>query len=221
MTTSLSLEDLTAWLTAFAREVDAQEALLTSLDAAIGDADHGANMVRGTRSVAQSLAAQTPRTASELLLRAGTTLVSSVGGAAGPLYGTFFLRMSREAGAVTELDARGLGAALRAGLEGLVLRGRAEVGDKTLVDALSPAVAAFEGEAAAGGDVAAAAQAAAVAAAAGRDAARMLEARKGRASLLGERSIGHVDPGSASAALLMECLAEAALGSSAAPITRS
>jgi dihydroxyacetone kinase-like protein len=139
-----------------------------------------------------------------VLKRAGMTLVSTVGGASGPLYGTFFLRMGTAAGA-EPLDAAAFGAALRAGVEGVLARGKAERGDKTMYDALAPALEAYE---AAGDDLGAALRAAADAGAAGRDATTPLQARKGRASYLGERSIGHQDPGATSTALLLATAAD-------------
>ncbi len=194
------------WITRFGAAVAEKREWLTDLDSAIGDADHGANMARGMSAVAEKLGSSAPAAADDLLKTVGMTLVSSVGGASGPLYGTFFLRMGMAAGAVQELDAPVLAAALRAGLEGIVARGKAEAGDKTLLDAMSPAVDAFDAALAGGGDLAEAAKNAAVAAATGRDATLPLVARKGRASYLGERSAGHLDPGAASTALLFESL---------------
>ena len=194
------------WIMRFGAAVAEKREWLTELDSAIGDADHGANMARGMSAVSEKLASSAPAAADDLLKTVGMTLVSSVGGASGPLYGTFFLRMGMAAGAVQELDAPALAAALRAGLEGIVARGKAEPGDKTLLDAMSPAVDAFDAALAGGGDLAEAAKNAAVAAATGRDATLPLVARKGRASYLGERSAGHLDPGAASTALLFESL---------------
>lgn len=194
------------WITRFGAAVAEKREWLTDLDSAIGDADHGANMARGMSAVAEKLGSSAPAATDDLLKTVGMTLVSSVGGASGPLYGTFFLRMGMAAGAVQELDAPALAAALRAGLEGIVARGKAEPGDKTLFDAMSPAVDAFDAALAGGGDLAEAAKNAAVAAATGRDATLPLVARKGRASYLGERSAGHLDPGAASTALLFESL---------------
>lgn len=194
------------WITRFGAAVAEKREWLTELDSAIGDADHGANMARGMSAVSEKLGSSAPAAADDLLKTVGMTLVSSVGGASGPLYGTFFLRMGMAAGAVQELDAPALAAALRAGLEGIVARGKAEPGDKTLFDAMSPAVDAFDAALAGGGDLAEAAKNAAVAAATGRDATLPLVARKGRASYLGERSAGHLDPGAASTALLFESL---------------
>ncbi|MEU6251011.1 dihydroxyacetone kinase subunit DhaL [Glycomyces sp. NPDC047010] len=213
MTAHVTLPVLTEWLAGFHRRVVDQERLLTELDSAIGDADHGSNMVRGMTAVMDKVQAAPPATVDALLKSVGMTLVSSVGGASGPLYGTFFLRMGTNAGAVAELDAAALGAALRAGLEGVVQRGKPELGDKTMYDALAPALDAYDAAVGAGKPIAEAAADAAAAAAKGRDSTRDLVARKGRASYLGERSAGHLDPGSASAAMLMEALAEAVASS--------
>jgi len=202
---SVSLSQLTAWLARFRDLVTEQRDYLTELDSAIGDADHGANMARGMGAVLDKLDDTEATTVDELFKGVGMTLVSSVGGASGPLYGTFFLRMGVTAGAVTEMDAAALGAALRAGLGGVIARGKAELGDKTMLDALSPALDAFD---AAGDNVAAAANAAYDAAVVGRDDTIDLVARKGRASYLGDRSAGHLDPGATSTALLFQALAE-------------
>jgi len=200
---------LADWISRFGAAVTAKRDWLTELDSAIGDADHGANMARGMSAVGEKLGAGTPATVDELLKSVGMTLVSSVGGASGPLYGTFFLRMGMTAGAVSELDGPGLAAALRAGLDGIVARGKAEAGDKTMFDAMAPAVDALDEALAAGSSVPDAVGAAADAAAKGRDATLPLVARKGRASYLGERSAGHLDPGAASTAILFETLAAA------------
>jgi phosphoenolpyruvate---glycerone phosphotransferase subunit DhaL len=203
--------DVTAvgrWLREFAQVVRDNKELLTQLDSAIGDADHGANMDRGMTAVIASLddaaaAGQVPADPATLLKGVGMTLVSTVGGASGPLYGTFFLRMSAAAGDVEVLDAEGFAAALRAGLDGVVARGKAEAGDKTMYDALAPACQALDEALAGGVDLSAALDLAAAAADAGRDATTPMLARKGRASYLGERSVGHQDPGATSAALLV------------------
>ena len=207
MTGSIPLGTLVTWLDAFRTQVTEQRAYLTELDSAIGDADHGANMARGMAAVMEKLEGGAPATADELFKSVGMTLVTSVGGASGPLYGTFFLRMGMTAGAVTEFDGPALAAALRAGLDGIVARGKAEAGDKTMFDALAPALDAFDAALAGGSSIPLAAAAAADAAEAGRDATEPMVARKGRASYLGERSAGHLDPGSASSALLMRTLA--------------
>lgn len=214
MTDTIDTATLVDWITRFRDAVTEKREWLTELDSAIGDADHGANMARGMTAVVEKLDAGAPAAVDELLKSVGMTLVSSVGGASGPLYGTLFLRMGMTAGAVTELDAAGLAAALRAGLDGIVARGKAEAGDKTLFDAMSPAVDALDAGVARGAGLADAAAAAATAAAAGRDATLPLVARKGRASYLGERSAGHLDPGAASVTLLFDALAAAIAGSS-------
>lgn len=209
MSGSVSTDDLVAWIRAFRDAVQQHKDELTRLDSEIGDADHGSNMARGLDAVVAKLE-PAPATAAELFKTVGMTLVSSVGGASGPLYGTLFLRMG-PALSSDEVDATALGAALRAGVEGVVARGKAERGDKTMIDALSPALEAWD--AAAGDGPAAAARAAAEAAARGRDATEPLVARKGRASYLGERSAGHLDPGATSATLLLEALRDTLAGS--------
>lgn len=201
--TAIDLAQVHAWLADFAAVVHEEADMLTDLDRQIGDADHGSNMDRGMQAVA-ALAAEDFPDAPALLKKAGMTLVSTVGGASGPLYGTFFLRL---AGALPAegADSVALGLALRAGLDGVIARGKAAVGDKTMVDALSPAVDAYE--ATVSDEAKPALAAAAAAAAAGRDATIPLVARKGRASYLGERSVGHQDPGATSLTMLIEAAA--------------
>ncbi len=212
MSETLDTLDLVTWLTAYRDAVTEQRAWLTELDSAIGDADHGANMARGMGAVVDKLDQGVPATVDELLKSVGMTLVSSVGGASGPLYGTFFLRMGMSAGAVPSLDGPALAATIRAGLDGIVARGKAELGDKTMFDAMAPAVDALDAALAGGASLADATAAAAAAAVAGRDATVPLVARKGRASYLGERSAGHMDPGAASTAILFETLASTVAG---------
>jgi dihydroxyacetone kinase-like protein len=200
---------LTAWIRRFAELVAEHRDELTALDAAIGDADHGTNLDRGMTAVVGALAATPPAAAGALLKQVGMTLVRTVGGASGPLYGTFFLRMSVALGEdATTIPGQTFAGSVRAGLEGIAARGKAEVGDKTMLDALAPASDALEGELAGGADLRSALGAAAAAAAAGRDATVPLQARKGRASYLGERSVGHQDPGATSAVLLLTAAAE-------------
>ncbi len=199
-------EQLTAWLTRFAELVHEQKDELTALDSAIGDADHGSNMDRGMTAVVAALAEAPPADAAAVLKKTGATLVSKVGGASGPLYGTLFLRMAGPA--ADGLDGAGFAAALRAGFEGVLARGKAEPGDKTMVDALGPACDALDAAIAGGSPLGEALAAAASAAAEGRDATVPLVARKGRASYLGERSAGHQDPGATSTALLLQAAAE-------------
>lgn len=208
---TLTIDRLVDWLAAFRDAVTEQRAWLTELDSAIGDADHGANMARGMTAVMEKLDQGHPATVDELFKSVGMTLVSSVGGASGPLYGTFFLRMGMTAGAVPSLDGPALAAALRAGLDGIVARGKAEAGDKTMFDAVSPAIDALDAALASGSSIADATRAASDAAIVGRDSTVPLVARKGRASYLGERSAGHLDPGASSSAILFETLAETAL----------
>jgi dihydroxyacetone kinase-like protein len=209
MNDTISLDQLTGWLGRFRDLVTEQRAYLTDLDSAIGDADHGANMTRGMAAVMKKIGAEPAATVDELFKSVGMTLVTSVGGASGPLYGTFFLRFGTTAGAVQTLDGAALAAALRAALGGIVARGKAEPGDKTMFEAISPAVDALDAALADGASIQDSAAAASVAAQSGRDATEPLVARKGRASYLGERSIGHLDPGATSAAMLFEALAVA------------
>ena len=196
------------FLETFADRIRDRKDELTQLDSAIGDADHGINMDRGFTAV-RGKVADLDATADlgTLAKTVGMTLISTVGGASGPLYGTFFLRLSTSFGDRSEVDADGLGAALRAGLDGLVQRGKAELDDKTMVDAMTPAVDAYD--AAAGNGVERALSAAADAAAAGRDRVTPLVARKGRASYLGERSANHQDPGATSTTIMLEALRDA------------
>jgi dihydroxyacetone kinase-like protein len=206
---TVSIDTCVAWLRGFAERVTEHKAYLTELDSAIGDADHGANMARGMAAVMEKVAGAPPETLDALFKGVGMTLVTSVGGASGPLYGTFFLRVGLTAGAVASCDGAALAAALRAGLTGLVDRGKAEIGDKTMFDAMSPALDALDAALAEGRPLAEATSAALDAAVVGRDSTEPLVARKGRASYLGERSAGHLDPGATSTVMLFEALAEA------------
>jgi phosphoenolpyruvate---glycerone phosphotransferase subunit DhaL len=205
----VTLGQMDGWIRTFAEQVARHKAHLTDLDAAIGDADHGINMDRGMRAVVEALEGTRPGAADELFKLVGMTLVSSVGGASGPLYGTFFLRLGAACGPVAELAPEDFAKALRAGNEGLVARGKPELGDKTMFDALHPALEALDQALAAGESTAGAFDAASEAAARGRDATVPMVARKGRASYLGERSAGHQDPGATSAALLLQSAAAA------------
>jgi phosphoenolpyruvate---glycerone phosphotransferase subunit DhaL len=202
--------DVTAWLREFARLIAEHKDELTALDSAIGDADHGTNMDRGMSAVVKTLAEGDGGTPSALLKQTGMKLVSTVGGASGPLYGTAFLRMAAAIGDAPALDAPTFGKALRAGLEGVVTRGKAVAGDKTMFDALSPAADALDAAVADGRSLPDALRAAVAAAEKGRDATIPLVARKGRASYLGERSAGHQDPGATSVTLLLTAAATAA-----------
>jgi|SRR5215207_8795042 len=205
----VNLSLLTGWVREFARVIGENAQYLTDLDAAIGDADHGINMDRGMTAVVAALDEASPADMSELCKLVGMTLVKSVGGASGPLYGTFFLRMAPAVGSSDSVDAADFAKALRAGVEGVVQRGRAEAGDKTMFDALAPTLEALDSALASGTGLAAALADATVAAENGRAATESMVARKGRASYLGQRSVGHLDPGAASSAMLIAAAATA------------
>ncbi|HEX6339715.1 dihydroxyacetone kinase subunit DhaL [Umezawaea sp.] len=185
---------------------------LSRLDREIGDGDHGENMHRGFAALVTALERDAPDSPGGVLKLVAMTLISKVGGAAGPLYGTAFLRAATAVKDTGELDAATVALALRAALDGVVARGKAERGDKTMVDALLPAVLAAEGAVERDEDVPALLRAAADAAAEGADSTVLVLARKGRASYLGERSIGHMDPGARSTALLLRTFADVASG---------
>jgi dihydroxyacetone kinase-like protein len=206
---ALDAAAVTGWVREFARLVHEQRDALTRLDAAIGDADHGSNLDRGMTAAVQALEATPPEDPAAALKTVATTLIKTVGGASGPLYGTLFLRA---AGALDGADGPAFARALRAGLDGVAARGKAEPGDKTMLDALGPAVDALDAALAGGAALGDALRSAADAAAGGRDATVPMVARKGRASYLGERSAGHQDPGATSATLLVEAAATALAG---------
>jgi phosphoenolpyruvate---glycerone phosphotransferase subunit DhaL len=195
------------WLALCAQAMAEHREELIELDRPIGDSDHGENMDRGFKAVAVKLAETPPETPGAALKLTAMTLMSKVGGAAGPLYGTAFLRAATALGDHAEIDADTLVAALQAARDGIVARGKAEPGDKTMVDAWTPAVDAAA--AASDGDVRKVLAAAAEAAEAGAVSTDPMEARKGRASYLGERSIGHRDPGAVSTALILRAAAGA------------
>ena len=197
---------------AIAEVIAAHRDELVELDRVIGDGDHGENLNRGFTIVVSTLNEQPVDSPSAVLKTTASTLISKVGGAAGPLYGTAFLRAANATTGLAELDADAVVAALRAALEGVVARGKAEPGDKTMVDALTPAVAAAQTAADAGSSIAEVLAAAADAAEVGAESTIPLVARKGRASYLGERSAGHLDPGARSTALLLRSLADSAGG---------
>jgi len=201
------------WLKLSAKAMAEHRTELIELDRAIGDSDHGENMDRGFQAVLQKLDETPPETPGAALKAAAMALMSKVGGAAGPLYGTAYLRAATSLGDTADIDAEALASALAAARDGVVARGKAETGDKTMIDAWTPAVEAARNAASDGGDVLAVLQAAAEAAEVGAVATDPLVARKGRASYLGERSAGHRDPGAASTALLLRAAAAAAAGS--------
>jgi dihydroxyacetone kinase-like protein len=196
------------WIARIATAIADQADYLTQLDSAIGDADHGVNMSRGFAAVTEALAEFEAATVGDVLVKVGTTLVSRVGGASGPLYGTAFRAMGKELGAAT-VDGTQLAAALRAGLEALRKLGAAVPGDKTIVDAYLPAVDALQAAVDRGDDLAVATRTAADAAQDGKRSTVAMQARKGRASYLGVRSVGHQDPGATSTWLVFRSLAEA------------
>jgi len=206
---SVTTAVLDQWVRSFAALVAENKDYLTELDAAIGDADHGSNMDRGMTAAVAALDETRPTSAGALLSKVGMTLVSTVGGASGPLFGTLFLRMGTSLGDIGTVSPTDLAAALRAGLGGVVDRGKAGAGDKTMYDALAPAVDALDEALAADVPLAAALEAARDAAVAGRDATIPMLARKGRASYLGERSVGHQDPGATTVTLLLEAATRA------------
>ena len=208
--TSCDAAGVVAGIRAVAATIAEHKVELTRLDRDIGDGDHGENMARGFTAVLAKLDAGEPDTPSAVLKLVASTLISTVGGAAGPLYGTAFLRASTAVKEATTLDPQAIVTALTAGRDGVVARGKAELEDKTMVDALTPAVNAARAAADAGGDVAEVLRAAANDAAMGAAATIPLQARKGRASYLGARSIGHQDPGATSTAYLLEALAAVA-----------
>jgi dihydroxyacetone kinase-like protein len=199
---------LIAWLAALQRAYAENRAYLTDLDAAIGDADHGINMERGFSAVKAELDRAAPDDISGTLKAVAGVLLRSVGGASGPLYGTFFLRASAACAGKTELQAGDVVAMIEAGLAGVAQRGKASPGDKTMVDALSPALAAMQAAQADGAGLARILEQGVAAAERGMKDTVPLQARKGRASYLGERSIGHQDPGATSAYLLLKAAAD-------------
>ncbi len=209
MAAVVSIGNLQAWLRQFAELIADNKDHLTRLDSAIGDADHGINMDRGMQAVVAALDAERFTQVSDLFKKVGMTLVSTVGGAAGPLYGTYFLRFGAEAGNDTGLSASAFGEALVAGLEGVVARGKPEPGDKTMFDSMAPATSAYNAAIRSGEELAEALARAQTAAEQGRDNTIPMLAKKGRASYLGERSIGHQDPGATSTALLFVAAAAA------------
>lgn len=204
------------WLDAITRAVADRADYLTQLDSAIGDADHGVNLTRGFGAVAAALEEASPETVADVFVRVGATLITKVGGASGPLYGSAFRAIGKALPPGPSVTTAEFGAALQAGLDAVQRLGAAALGDKTMVDAFAPAVLAFakslsDSESLSdepGGGLAAAAAAASAAAAEGMQATVPMQARKGRASYLGPRSVGHQDPGATSTALIFAALAE-------------
>lgn len=197
------------WIALAAAQVAEQRDYLVDLDRAIGDGDHGENMDRGFKAAVEALGQAQPASVAEVLKTVAKTLMSTVGGAAGPLYGTAFLRASKAAGD-GELDGAGVAAVIAGALNGIQARGKATTGEKTMVDAWTPALEAARAAAEAGSDPVAVLEAAATAAEAGAAATEPMRATKGRASYLGERSIGHLDPGAVSTSLILRAAVRAA-----------
>ena len=205
---AVSNAQIYAWLERYAGIVAEQKQYLTGLDAAIGDGDHGINMDRGFQTVLVKIAPVRDKDVGTLLKTTGMALVGSVGGAGGPLYGTFFLRAGAALDGKTEISGRDLVGALEAGLKGVVERGKANPNDKTMVDALTPAIEKAKQSIDSGASVEEAMTAAADAAETGMKATIPLKALKGRASYLGDRSIGHQDPGATSSYLMLRALSD-------------
>jgi dihydroxyacetone kinase-like protein len=216
MTTEAAVEAglVTTWMREVATAVQAESAHLTQLDAAIGDGDHGVNMERGFTAVEKALAGQDAEAPpGQLLILCGKTIVSTVGGASGPLWGTALRHAGRSLGDAESFDSEQLTDALQAAVDGIVELGAAAPGDKTMIDALTPAVDALREAVASGQPLDKALAVAADAAEEGARATVPMQARKGRASYLGERSIGHQDPGATSSALIVRALERAVANS--------
>lgn len=204
----ITAEHVIRFIEGVAARVKEQRAYLTDLDSAIGDADHGINLDRGFSAVLAKLPTVADKDIGTILKTTGMTLVSTVGGASGPLYGTAFLRASMALADRYELSEDDLIAALEAALEGIMMRGKAQRGEKTMIDAIAPAIDALKAARGRGTDFRAALREATTAAEEGMKATIPMLATKGRASYLGERSIGHQDPGATSAYLIATVLRE-------------
>ena len=205
---TISRDAILDWLKAFAATINENAAYLTQLDSDIGDGDHGANMNRGMQAVLTTLPGIADKDIGSIFKTVGMKLVSTVGGASGPLYGTMFMQMGNATAGKMELTLDDWVAAMQAGYEGVVMRGKAQPGDKTMIDALAPGLNALKAERDNGASMPNALNASASAARQGMAATIPLVARKGRASYLGERSAGHQDPGATSACYLLETAAE-------------
>jgi dihydroxyacetone kinase-like protein len=204
---TIARDQIVQWLRCYAAVIASNRAYLTQLDSAIGDADHGVNMDRGFRAVMDKLPGVVDKDISTILKTTGMTLVSTVGGAGGPLYGTLFLQAGAATAGKSELNTADVLAMFDAAVKGVVMRGKANLNDKTMVDALTPAVEALRAHV--DDDLPTAMNAAVDAAEAGMKATTPLVAKKGRASYLGERSAGHQDPGATSSFLLLQCARDA------------
>jgi dihydroxyacetone kinase-like protein len=206
---TVGYDEALGWIRSFAAEVAANRQQLTKLDSAIGDGDHGINMDRGMQAALEKASALDGSDIGRLFKTVGMTRVSKVGGAGGPLYGTFFMQLGSGLAGKSEMSAQDWGAALEAGIKGVQARGKAEPGDKTMIDALGPALRALQESLASDSSLAEALERSARAAEEGMKATVPLVARKGRASYLGERSAGHQDPGATSSYLLLRTAADA------------
>lgn len=205
---TISRDAVIEWIKAFAAVVETNKNYLVQLDSDIGDGDHGANMHRGMQAVVTKLPTVADKDIGAVLKTVGMTLVSTVGGASGPLYGTMFMQMGTAATGKMELTLADWAAMLEAGLNGVIMRGKANPGDKTMVDALTPALTALKESAANGAVLVEALRQSAAAAEQGTRDTIPLVAKKGRASYLGERSAGHQDPGATSSTLLLQAAVE-------------
>ncbi len=201
-------DDILEWIKAVAQELSNQSAYLTELDSAIGDADHGVNMDRGFKAILNKMPELSDKDIGTIFKTMGMTLLSTVGGASGPLYGTLFLQAGMKTAGKMEMTLADWVEALEAGLNGVIMRGKAELQDKTMVDALTPAVAALKESLQNGQSLCNALELSAEAARKGMESTIPLVARKGRASYLGERSAGHQDPGATSSYLILKTAAE-------------
>jgi dihydroxyacetone kinase-like protein len=204
----LTSDQMIKWLERFAALLAENKDHLTQLDSAIGDADHGANMDRGFKAVLAKKAEFESKDIATVFKTAAMTLISTVGGASGPLYGTFFLQAASPTGGKSAISAEEFGTLLEKGLNGVIQRGKAAVGDKTMIDALQPAVEVYRKAVQGGEPLGDALEKAAESAREGMKSTIPLVARKGRASYLGDRSAGHQDPGATSTALLFQAAAE-------------
>ncbi|MGH2786588.1 MAG: dihydroxyacetone kinase subunit DhaL [Actinomycetota bacterium] len=209
---SVAYEDVLTWIKAFHSTVEENKAYLTKLDSAIGDADHGTNMARGMNAVLVKIDGHEPDDIGKLLKTVGMALVGSVGGAGGPLYGTLFMQMGSASTGMSDVDLAGFAEMVDAAVKGVQMRGKAEVGDKTMIDALVPARDALNEAASNGSSLSDGLKNAVEAAQRGMESTTPLVARKGRASYLGERSAGHQDPGATSSYLLLKTASEVLSG---------
>lgn len=205
---TISRDAIIEWIKAYAEVIAANKDYLTQLDSDIGDGDHGANMHRGFQTVLTKLPGVADKDIATVFKTVGMTLISTVGGASGPLYGTFFLQMGTASAGKNELTADDWRAALQAAIDGVIMRGKAALGDKTMVDTLVPALESLKAALAKGDSLPAALQASAEAAEQGMLSTIPIVARKGRASYLGERSANHQDPGATSSRMLLKAAAD-------------